>query len=105
MFVSHNPPHQDQIFINEMKAIQSSRNSATAYVLNELKSNPDFLAAAYHGEAMLEGQDGTVYYLAAALNDGITLWEARWPVSIWMDNGAIQIRKSFLFQVTLPTNA
>lgn len=88
-----------------MKAAQASRKSAAAYVLNELSSNPDFLAAAYHGEAMLEGQDGTVYYISGKSSDGITLWEARWPVSIWMDNGAIQTRKSFLFQVTLPTNA
>lgn len=105
MFVTHNPLNQDQIFIKEMKEAQSSRKSAVNYVSAELKSNPDFLNAAWHGDAFLEGQDGTVYYLAALLNDGNSLWEARWPVSIYMDHGAIQTRKSFLFQVALPTNA
>ena len=88
-----------------MKEIQASRKQVANYVTTELKSNPDFLNAAWHGEAMLEGQDGSVYYLAALLDDCQSLWEARWPVSVWMDHGAIQTRRSFLFQVTLPTSA
>jgi hypothetical protein len=109
MFVSHNPPHQDNDFARDMRVVQQSRPQWVAYVTKELVNNAAFLNAAWHGDARLEGQDGTIYSMIAPLglsmdSPALTLWEARWTKAVYTGAGTIPLNESHLFTVKLPAS-